>query len=310
MFKLVLCTVLSVLFSWAIGDEYCMTTAVTANLFLYIDRGFYGGNRYAMRRIAVQIVQGFILAMIILPCKYIFSLSIPDPILIMLASAAALMIGLPINYKHQYSPLNCTLANATFILAAYMVRDFSKYPYRVLHCIVGFLIGYLVNYILMPDQDRYEKVWGLIRECACELSENGASEVYSKARNELERNIKFLSEDSKKGLKRHRCSENEIIKIRCCHDLIAAAEKYLVCREQYKSGVSDAFLNETDEYVEIHRALRWVSDGARTEPGLRPDGRPRMPSPKTDAEILLCGCAIECEYAMKGLAGAEVPAME
>jgi hypothetical protein len=40
--KLIWCTVFSTLFSWAVGDLYSPTTAVTANLVLYIDRGYRG----------------------------------------------------------------------------------------------------------------------------------------------------------------------------------------------------------------------------------------------------------------------------
>ena len=56
--KLMLCTVLATIFSWAIGDVYNPATAVTANLCLYVDRGYRGTLIYAVRRITAQIIQG------------------------------------------------------------------------------------------------------------------------------------------------------------------------------------------------------------------------------------------------------------
>ena len=70
--KLAICTVICTLFAWLVKDPYRVTAAVTANLYLYIDRGYRGGNRYGFRRVTVQIVQGAILALMIIPCKHIF----------------------------------------------------------------------------------------------------------------------------------------------------------------------------------------------------------------------------------------------
>ena len=48
--KLAICTVICTLFAWLVKDPYRVTAAVTANLYLYIDRGYRGGKRFAYRR--------------------------------------------------------------------------------------------------------------------------------------------------------------------------------------------------------------------------------------------------------------------
>lgn len=81
---------------------------------------------------------------LIFPCKY-FNLLIPDVALIIISSCIAICIELPINYKNTYSPANCTLANATFIISCTAVQNTGIFASRVLECIAGFLIGYFVG---------------------------------------------------------------------------------------------------------------------------------------------------------------------
>ena len=155
--KLLLCTVIATLFSWAMGDVYSPTTAVTANLFLWCDRGYIGSLRYATRRVLVQMVQGLFVLGIIFPCKY-FEIPIPDVMLITISSCVALCIGLPINYKNTYAPFNCTLANATFVISCATIQNINALPNRVLQCIVGAIIGYFVNYIIFSYKVRVSEI--------------------------------------------------------------------------------------------------------------------------------------------------------
>lgn len=76
------------------GDVHSPTTAVTANLFLYTDRGYTGSLRYGTKRVLVQLVQGLFVVGLIFPCKY-FQWPVPDVVLIIVASCVALCVGLP-----------------------------------------------------------------------------------------------------------------------------------------------------------------------------------------------------------------------
>lgn len=132
--KLLLCTGLATAVSWTMGDVHNPTTAVTANLCLYVDRGYRGNLLYAVRRILAQLIQGALVLMLILPCKAL-ALPVPDGVLILAACCFAILVGLPLNFKHTYAPLNCTLANATFIIsrgsaAAREVQPISLPPFR------------------------------------------------------------------------------------------------------------------------------------------------------------------------------------
>lgn len=143
--RILLSTILSFLLAWAIGRPYSPTIAVTANLCLYIERGYQGGIRYGVRRVTVQVIQGSLVLLVMGIIRYIMHLPIPDPLLILLASCVALLIGLPINYRKPYSPLVCTLGNATFIIACAAIRDLSAFPWRVLECFGGFFIAQAVK---------------------------------------------------------------------------------------------------------------------------------------------------------------------
>ncbi len=83
----------------------------------------------------------------------------------MVACCFALMIGLPLNYKHNYASFNCTLANATFVIACATVKNLNSFPNRVLQCVIGALIGYFVNYIVFSYKDRGKEIRNLMEEC-------------------------------------------------------------------------------------------------------------------------------------------------
>ena len=207
--KLAICTVLATIFSWAIGDLYSPTTAVTANLFLWCDRGYCGSLRYGTRRVIVQIIQGPLVIAVIFPCKY-FVLPIPDIVLIIVACCFALVIGLPANYRNQYSPFNCTLANATYVIVCAAVHNMEAFPKRVLQCIAGGLIGYFVNYIVFSYRDRITELNRNIKSSVIDLISNQCFDTYNQNIALIDRDFGFLIEDSQCGNKKVRVSNDMI----------------------------------------------------------------------------------------------------
>ena len=252
--KLILCTIVGTLFSWAIGDVYSPTTAITANLFLYCDRGYIGSLRYGTKRVLVQIIQGFLVLIWIIPCKY-FGFPVPDAIIIMLASGLAICIGLPNNYRHEYSPLNCTLANASFIIACASVHNITAFPYRVLECVMGYAIGYLINYIIIPPKNRYQEAVRTIEKCAKALILEENLDLYQQNRDQLKNELKILIEDSEKGSKKYRLSGTAI-------NLLFAHDRLLSGLEEYKSDhhgccdyVDNEFLRLVEDTYECSKRL-------------------------------------------------------
>lgn len=259
--KLILCTVISMLFTWAIGNPYSPTTAVTANLFLYTDRGYVGGCKYAFRRVLVQILQGFILMIIIIPCKYWLQLPIPDTIIMIIAGCLALAVGLPINFKHQYAPFNCTLANATFVIMCSMVRDLHMFPIRVLECIVGFFIGYAVNYAIMPKHIRYNEAVKKAKICMELVIKGDGFLQYHTVKAQLATDIKYLSEDAKRGLNRHRCTEEQLSMLKDFYVALDFLELLNKRWELYNKSISGEFREEYQEaYAEVVRLHERVID--------------------------------------------------
>ena len=235
--KLFLCTLISACYSYLVGDIYSVTAVVTANLLLYVDRGYCGTIRYASRRILAQIVQGALVLVAILPCKYWLHLPVPDIVLFTVASLFGIAVGMPINYKHQFSPLYATLANATFIIAIDALIDWKAFPYRVIHCIAGAVIGYVVNFILMPQRDRYKEAEKRALFCT-ELSLKGRSvpiagadcrqsEEYRRCKQLLNVDIPFILQDHEKGLKRHRQTQEALAAVRTVYQLLEVREDML-----------------------------------------------------------------------------------
>lgn len=150
---------------------------------LISQRGYKGSLRYGARRVLVQVVQELLVIALIVPCKWL-SLPIPDAALIIISLCLALCVGLPINYKSQFLPVNCTLANATFIIAYATVRDTAMFPMRVMECVAGFVIGYLVNYIIFRQKDRAADIRRNIARCADSLLCDGDFAEYARTVNE------------------------------------------------------------------------------------------------------------------------------
>lgn len=238
--KLIWCTVFSTLFSWAIGDLYSPTTAVTANLVLYIDRGYRGSLRYAFRRVLVQVVQGIFVLAFILPFKYLGA-PVHDVVLLIVACCLSLVIGLPINYKNQYSPYNCTLANASFIVACIGIQSLQAFPRRVLECIVGGIIAYFVNYIIFPHRDRIGEILKNTYDAVLDMTANSSGAVYKKNLEVISKDIGYLVEDSQKGLKRLKVSEEKIGRMLSHKKLMTILYDYTVFFNEHKQKFSAQF---------------------------------------------------------------------
>ena len=262
--KLAICTVLATIFSWTIGDLYSPTTAVTANLFLWCDRGYCGSLRYGTRRVLVQIIQGILVSAVIFPCKY-FALPIPDIILITMACCLALMIGLPINYQNQFSPFNCTLANATYVIACAAVHNMEAFPKRVLQCIAGGLIGYFVNYIVFSYRDRTTELNKNIKSSVVDLISNHCFDTYNKNIALIDKDFGFLIEDSQNENKRLQVSDDRIACILFHKKLMQVLFDYLLFYENHKNQFSEPFQAQLQtlykEAASVHNKLLEDMDG-------------------------------------------------
>jgi hypothetical protein len=256
--KLVICTIIATLFSWLMGDIYSITTAVTANLFLWCDRGYRGSLKYATRRVLVQIVQGILVIGLIFPCKY-FEIPIPDAILIMISSCMALCVGLPINYKCTYAPFNCTLANATFVISCATVQNMSAFPKRVLQCIMGALIGYFVNYIIFSSKDRVHEIMKLSKECVRALIDNADLSAYNKNMLLLEKELGFLIEDNGKNGRITYISSENMEYLIWHKQLIISLKAYKEIYEEYQNILSVEYKTKLqeifDDVITMHRKL-------------------------------------------------------
>lgn len=235
--KLVLCTVIATVFSWLMRDAHSPTTAVTANLFLWSDRGYRGSIRYAIRRVLAQIIQGVFVLLFIFPCRY-YELAIPDVILITAACCFAIIVGLPINYKHTYAPFNCTLANATFVIACATVQHMDAFPKRVLQCVVGALIGYFVNYIVFSYKDRGNEILNLVEDCLIVLIRDRNFYAFDRNMASFEKEYAFIIDDKVKTKRKSKMSEEEINFLKWNKELLERLSAFVAVYEIHKNDIS------------------------------------------------------------------------
>lgn len=314
LIKFLLCTVLGITISMLVGDPYSATTAVTANLFLYTDRGYYGGIRYAMKRIEVQIIQGGLVLFIIFPCRYCLNLPVSDTVLIIIASCFAILIGLPLNYKHQIAPYHTTLANATFILAAGTVQNIYVYPYRILHCTVGFFIGYLVNCIIMPQRNRYTDTVSQISLCTlflldkiCNKKNSRSNLNYSETKSSIMSNVKFLFEDHAKGLKRHKRTPQELLTIKNC--LIAldflehVSAKLPAVKENISCHFWDSWQSAFEADCQWHR--EFIKALSQNDTRKKYKNSSFQICPDSNEEVILLSWLIQYEQVLNNLASSK-----
>ncbi len=163
--KFLLCSAAGLTYAALIGDPYGATTAVTANLILYVDRGFCGSVLYGLRRFSVQALQGALALAAVYLLKYRLHVPLPDTVIAIAAASFAIVIGLPLNYRYYISPFNTTLANATFIMVCGILKSPGFYITRLNHCFVGAMIGLVINWVIMPKHDRCEE--GLREMAVC-----------------------------------------------------------------------------------------------------------------------------------------------
>lgn len=290
--KLIICTILSSIVSWLVGDLYSPTIMVTSNLFLYCDRGYVGSLRYGTRRVLVQIIQGLLVISLIFPCKY-FNLPIPDVALIIISSCIAICIGLPINYKNTYSPVNCTLANATFIISCTAVQNTGIFASRVLECVAGFLIGYFVNYIIFPHKDRVGDIQLEIQECVNSLIYEDNFDKYHKNIALIEKNLKFLVEDSEKSHINDTLSKDKIADLQFHQQLLVSLKNYIEFYERHKDELDDKMKTDLLELFQKSTAVH-LDMVAFDEAERSSDAIP-IPYVKTNnsAEVCVVGRLIE-----------------
>lgn len=236
--KLLLCTIIATLFSWLMDDIHSPTTAVTANLFLWSDRGYRGSIKYAIRRVLAQVIQGILVLLFIFPCKY-YDVPIPDAVLIIISCCFALIIGLPLNYKYTFAPFNCTLANATFVIACATVQHINTFPKRVFQCIIGALIGYFVNYIIFSYKDRGNEILNLVEECLTVLIQDRNFDAFNRNMVLFEKEYAFLIDDKGKTRRRSKMSKEEFIFLQWNKKLLQKLSAFLEVYEVHKNNISD-----------------------------------------------------------------------
>ena len=286
--KLILCTLLATLFSWAMGDIHNPTTAVTANLCLYVDRGYRGNLLYAARRVSAQLIQGALVLALILPCQY-FALPIPDGVLIAAACCFAIAVGLPLNYKHTFAPLNCTLANATFIIACAAVQHLSLFPKRILQCVAGALIGYFVNYVIFPYQDRGKEILRLADRCLTALIRNRDPADFRRSMALLEKEYAFVIADKGKKRRTSRMSQGEILFLwwnkEALQKLSAFISVYEVLKDQITAPCRELMWELLPDTLAAHRRI--IAEGAEGGPGQALAALPRFQAESREDVLLL-----------------------
>lgn len=288
LIKFLLCTIISTAVSWAIGTPYSPSTAVTAVLYLYIDRGYCGGFYYAMKRIEVQIVQGALLILPVFLFKFYLP-HVPDPVVIAVSACVAITLGLPINFKHQIAPLNCTLANATFIIVTSMITSVQAYPYRVLHCVIGFLIGYIVNNFIVPQHDRYQDALERLSACTRlvigKTKDPESSKQYDAWKQLAETDLKHLVWDDKKsGLKRYRRTPEQFALVEKLHEALLALELLEEEQELYRNQVDADFWNHFQNELRLWHNVHCQISEQKTA-----DAVPQLShlTPRTQEESIL-----------------------
>lgn len=202
--KFILCFVIGLTVSALIGFPYSPTIAVSAILMLYIDRGYIGSFTYSRRRIMVQVVMGGVGLLMIYGIRAVFP-ALPDWITGIIVSVIAIVIFLPIQYKHPIAPLTVTMGNATLIMVTGILKSPAYYWQRVLFCVVGAAIAHVVNYVIMPQKDRFAVTTNALQEATgilvaqaqgLPLEVNAASRLHD-AKATIDANLKHILADNK-----------------------------------------------------------------------------------------------------------------
>ena len=120
---------------------------------------------------------------------------------------------------------------------------------------MGYAIGYLINYIIIPPKNRYQEAVRTIEKCAKALILEENLDLYQQNRDQLKNELKFLIEDSEKGSKKYRLSGTAI-------NLLFAHDRLLSGLEEYKSDhhgccdyVDNEFLRLVEDTYECSKRL-------------------------------------------------------
>lgn len=262
LIKFILCSVLGLALGKIIGYPGTSTIAVSSILMLYIDRGFTGSLRYSWRRIQAQVFIGGIVYAVIWVLRV--SSPLPDWIIGILAAVTAIAIGLPLQHRKPFAPLTVTVGNAALIMAAGTLANGHFYQERVLFCVLGAVIAHVVNFLVMPQTDRYGAVCLQLREDSVRLlcrvavyefpSRPPASETRADATGKL---LGLLRED-----KRWKHQKLADWKYELAAGLLAVQRQLLRLEEEidrWGDGAGPQFRSEYLEHLEkgaaLHRRL-------------------------------------------------------
>ena len=162
LIRFIICTVLGIGAAVLIGQPNTPTTAISAILVLYIDRGYTGSIWYSWRRIRAQFLMGVVAFVLILLLRTYTPL--PDWGITMLAAVLTICLGLPIQERLLIAPYSVTLGNAILIMTTGIITSPVFLLQRVEACVLGALIGHLVCYVIVPGIDRYSAVCEQLQE--------------------------------------------------------------------------------------------------------------------------------------------------
>lgn len=273
LIRFLLCTGLGLGAGALIGYPTTPTIAVSAILMLYIDRGYTGSLRYSWRRVRVQVIMGGIGILVVLPLQRWTAL--PLWAIEILAAGIAITVGLPLQHRYQIAPLTVTMGNAALIMVTGIAGHVGFYWERVLFCILGALIAHIVNFVVVPREDRYQDILTQMREDLLLLSdlllgqETSPNVIGTCKKSEafLEKHIAILKEDSR--WRRHRIEAWRYGQVfgflQAERELIRMAEDFM----EWGSGLEESFLirfrRELETLFDIHLAGMCGEEGAGAE---------------------------------------------
>lgn len=312
LIRFLLCTVLGLGTGALIGYPTTPTIAVSAILMLYIDRGYTGSLRYSWRRVRVQVLMGGIGLLLVLPLQQWTPL--PLWAIEILAAAIAITIGLPLQYRYQIAPLTVTMGNATLIMVTGIAGHAGFYWERVLFCVLGAVIAHIVNFVVVPREDRYQDILAQLREDVLLLSdlllgqETSQGILGSCKRSEtfLDKHVALLKEDSR--WRRHRLDAWRYDQItgflQAERELIRMAEDLAVWGRVLEEPFLTGFRQELQRFLQGHLAQMGQDAVALPElPGL-PERVPQSPG----ETVLLADLIRYCEALRQ--AGSALPTQD
>lgn len=263
MLRFVICIVLGLGAAALIGQPYTPTTAISAILVLYIDRGYNGSIWYSFRRIRAQFLMGLIVFVLIFLMRSYTEL--PDWWIMVLATVLTVLIGLPFQERFQIAPYTVTMGNAILIMATGIITSSQLLVERVMACVFGALIGHLVCYVIVPGIDRYEAVCEQLREDGEILSsylracswEKGQPPALKAQTAFLEKQLGYMREDNRF---KHRAVEQWRVRLvnglfQTEKHLIAFSKDLALWGKELTPDFLAAYRTELERAVKAHQEL-------------------------------------------------------